>query len=88
MKCIDYDADFQCNLAEKFPTFVPKPKPKGGSKKPSGADDSPAGKEPKSKAGQKRKRSDNDFSDDNAEPDEGLDEGTVYNVRGTRSRPA
>lgn len=32
MKCVGYDADFQRNLAEKYPTWVPPPsKPKKGS---------------------------------------------------------
>jgi hypothetical protein len=58
MQCIGYDEDFQRNLAEKFPTF--EPKPKDGSKKRSGAGGSPATtKEPKPKAGRKRKRQEN-----------------------------
>jgi hypothetical protein len=89
MQCVDYDTHFQHNLAAKFPTFVPKPKDR--SKKPSGAGGSPVIKQPKSKAGQKRKRGDKDVSDGDADKpdgDWGLEtEGPAYKVRGTRSRP-
>jgi hypothetical protein len=61
MQCVGYDEDFQHNLAEKFPIFESK---LDGSKKRSGANDLPAtAKEPKSKAGQKRKRQESKFSD-------------------------
>ena len=98
MKCISYDADFQHNLAEKFPTF--KPKPNGKSKKLSGAKDSPATKQPKVKAGRKRKQPENDSSDNDNDMDEPASEDSdsdrdldldvempTHQVYGTRSRP-
>jgi hypothetical protein len=93
MKCISYDADFQRNLAEKFPTFKPKPKDGRKSKKSSGTKGSPATKQPKLDAGRKRKRLLPDTDDDVDEPvsedsDDDLDaEMPTHQVYGTRSRP-
>jgi len=90
MKCIGYDADFQRNLAEKFPAFVPKPRnqPSGkNAKKSRVAKDRPA-----TKTGQKRKRvevesSDTESGDVIFEDSDVPVEVVVSASRGTRSRP-
>ena len=97
MECVDYDNDFQRELCEKFPLWVPPPrKPKGSGKSSSSK---------KSKlAGFKRKREESfdfdsgsdderrfevktdrkgDFDDLSQDEDEVLS----YTPRGTRSRP-
>ncbi|KAG5639141.1 hypothetical protein H0H81_006400 [Sphagnurus paluster] len=103
MKCVDYDVDFQRNLAEKFPTWVPPPpKPKGvkntgvGRKK-AGRKIVKSKKSAKAKTGQKRKRvaveeldSESDASthnDDSHLEDDEAPKESVYKPRGTRSRP-
>ena len=92
MECVDYDDNFQCQLCDKFPLWVPPPKQTRGSGKSSPK---------KSKlAGRKRKREESpDFNDE----DEGEleasggrgesedlsedEEVLTYTPRGTRSRP-
>jgi len=71
MQCIGYDADFQRNLAEKFPAY--EPQPKDSRSKKSVAKDS-ALKEPKSKAGQKRKRREDEFFDNDDDDDDDDDD--------------
>lgn len=81
LKCIGYDAPFQRNLAEKFPTWVPtpkKPKAEKGQKatKNIKADKkgNPTGKAPTrapKKSGEKRKRV--DLESDGEDSDEELE---------------
>jgi hypothetical protein len=91
MECIDYDVDFQLNLVEKFPSFVPPPPKKkkaAGTKK---TKKTTVKKEPAVKAGIKRKRSaiesSNEHEDSGREDSDFELEGLVYTPRGTRSRP-
>ena len=97
MECVDYDNNFQLELCDKFPLWVPPPKQPRSSGKSSPK---------KSKlAGRKRKRDENpDFDDDDSNEDEreleeasggrgesedpSVDEEVLtYTPRGTRSRP-
>ena len=102
MECVGYDNDFQLELCQKFPLWVPPPRKAKGSGKSSSA------KKTKS-AGLKRKRElreeSLDFdsgSDDERKFDvktgkrgkfdlddlsQDEDEGPAYTPRGTRSRP-
>lgn len=78
LKCVGYDATFQCNLAEKFPTWVPPPrKPKAEKKKRAnknvraskkeGASKAPA--QASKKSGEKRKRVDLESDSEDSEND-------------------
>lgn len=88
MQCVGYDVDFQRNLAEKFPGWIPKSKPK----KNTGSHKSKAAPLSNSKSmGRKRKRLVEESSDSegevNDESKEDEDE-PVYLSKGTHSRPA
>lgn len=99
LKCVDYDADFQQFLTGKYPSFVPKPKAKKGSKKntdtgsatPSRAKKNSSAKNNRDvETGEKRKRRNRKRAQDNEEDEEeGEDkfDELVYRPRGTRSRP-
>jgi hypothetical protein len=92
MECVGYDNNFQLELCDKFPLWVPPPKKPRGSNKSSSK---------KSKlAGRKRKREespdfelDNDLNEDgrsgDSEPEHVSEDEEVltYRPRGTRSRP-
>jgi hypothetical protein len=88
MECIDYDVDFQLNLVEKFPSFVPPPSKK---KKAAGAKKATVKKNPAVKTRNKRKRSaiesSHEDGDSGQEDSDGELEGLMYTARGTRSRP-
>ncbi|RDB20273.1 hypothetical protein Hypma_012569 [Hypsizygus marmoreus] len=98
MKCVGYDTEFQLNLANKFPTWVPPPpkaKADKGTKKPR-SEGRPRNSQ--ATAGQKRKRAAVDLSDEESDSDssDGEDsqdsepeevEEVAYRTRGTRSRP-
>ncbi|KAK7024024.1 hypothetical protein R3P38DRAFT_2955933 [Favolaschia claudopus] len=87
LQCVAYKADFQRNLAEKFPLYEPEPK---ADKETKAAARKGTAKPAKTVAGQKRKRvvveDDSEDQDDNDSGDETA-EGQVYRHRGTRSRP-
>ncbi|KAF5372045.1 hypothetical protein D9615_008076 [Tricholomella constricta] len=94
MKCVGYDIDFQRNLADKFPTWVPPP-PKKKKENSGKTRKKTVKKETKEvKIGKKRKRADLDVESE-SEPedsDEDVDdseeeEELMYRPRGTRSRP-
>lgn len=99
LKCVDYNAGFQQFLTDKYPSFVPKPKAKKGSKKnmdrgpatPSRAKKNNSAKNNQSvETGEKRKRRGRKRAQDNEEDEEeGEDhfDELVYRPRGTRSRP-
>jgi hypothetical protein len=98
MECVGYDNDFQLELCDKFPRWVPPPRnPKGSGKKSSSKKSSPKKTQV---AGRKRKREDSESldSDDNRRfaawgedfdlsDSEDEDEVPTYRPRGTRSRP-
>ncbi|RDB20371.1 hypothetical protein Hypma_012570 [Hypsizygus marmoreus] len=101
MKCVGYDTEFQRNLADKFPTWVPPPpkqKTKKGARTPRKKVVLP---KTQPKTGQKRKHAAADLSDeeDDSDSSNGSDtkdpqdtepeevEEVAYQTRGTRSRP-
>lgn len=93
MECIGYDVDFQLNLIEKFPTYVPPPS-KRKQKPTTGAKTAEASKSnARARTGQKRKRAEMESSDEDGhsgdfEEDSDFEvEELVYKPHGTRSRP-
>lgn len=100
MQCIDYDANFQLNLLEKFPDFEPPPKEKsaGKGKKPTAANKVRSSRAGGKKTGEKRKwdevsedevesSADNGDNDDSEEESLENEVELVYRSYGTRSRP-
>ncbi|RDB20275.1 hypothetical protein Hypma_012567 [Hypsizygus marmoreus] len=94
MKCVGYDTQFQLNLVEKFPTWVPPPpSAKKSTEKTTTQHPKKEGRPLNSKAGQKRKHVEAESEDeDEDEPEDDFDsepepEEPVYRSRGTRSRP-
>jgi hypothetical protein len=89
MECVGYDVDFQLNLIEKFPTFVPAPSKKGQTRKKATTTKTT----PKFKADKKRKRIEVKSTDEDGDNDDFEEESEievkelVYKSRGTRSRP-
>jgi len=97
MKCVGYDVDFQQNLVEKLPTYVPKTPGQKGSKPKNTKAPRTSKKESTAKVGQKRKHVEVESSDEELDGDTGVahededsdfdEEVLVYRSRGTRSRP-
>ncbi|KAJ7100097.1 hypothetical protein B0H15DRAFT_944468 [Mycena belliarum] len=93
MKCVGYNVDFQRDLAEKMPLFVPAPKAPRAKKKrvskPKGKQKDKNKTNVSAPRSRKRKREEtdlgNDFDSDAA--DDEHDVHMLYRPRGTRSRP-
>lgn len=95
MQCVSYDAAFQRNLSETFPTWVPPPKSKSEKKKSGREKQNPT--QASKMTSKKRKREDVQTTDsENLDDNEDInpenhkeagDSGPIYITRGTRSRP-
>ncbi|KAK0228165.1 hypothetical protein IW262DRAFT_1490235 [Armillaria fumosa] len=99
LKCIDYNTGFQQFLVDKYPSFVPKPRAKKGSKKntdtgpatPSRAKKNSSAKNNRAaETGEKRKRENRRRAQDDEEDEQAEEEEIeelIYRPRGTRTRP-